>query len=385
MKTKLGEEKSKAEIVEISLGDFRDKINVLEGSLRIQRKNEVKKSSQLDDMVKTMAEKDNQLLELMNKKNELEVQVKNLSKDVALMKETKERESSQQQTANCKLQNLVYLLTAATEAIKSDMSEKSKTVNDLQKRLTAQLESKDQLIKAQKKFLKNKILALANEGSVYENELCRKNGVIESALIEHMQRVELLNNAFRKLKQRVMDNQLVHLQVRKEKFDLGNHVKCLNTMLEDGKEELKKQVNIISDVKQEVHMLGKSKDKLLLENSTLQEKINDTLTELSTCTNQLEQKTAELMVARQREIHLQEQMSTLTKDLTTTKELAENKVLEVENQLKMEVQERSNQEAALTALTDKFETKEEEFISFKNEQAKKISMLNRKLEEYQQK
>jgi len=95
LNTKLATWKSKAENAKILERDFHGKIESLESSLRTQRANETTNLSQLKAMAEAVEDKDKQLVEYRKKKTELEVQVVNLSNNIALIKETMDKESSQ--------------------------------------------------------------------------------------------------------------------------------------------------------------------------------------------------------------------------------------------------------------------------------------------------
>jgi len=350
LETKLAIWKSKAENAKLLERDFHEKIEFLESTLKIQRANEITNLSELKEMEETVKDKDKQLVEYRKKKTELEVQVSNLSNNIALIQETMEKESAQWQTANFKLKNIVYLLTTASESIKSEMEEKLGTADDLRNILTAQVEARDQYIATQKKFMKKWMITIASEATAFENELCKKNEIIASTLVDQSQRATVVCDVLRKFKQKVMASQLELEQAQMEKLDLENQLKQLSATLESTCEELKKKDDIISNGQEQLIMTVKSKDELLTKNSILQERLDKMVTKFSTYSNQLEQKCAELKGAREGEANLNKHVISLTEELSTTKQEAYKNVNVVEDILKAEVEKRTVLESAIKKL-----------------------------------
>jgi len=92
--SQLAKQKRKAGETKVIVQEFRDKVDILESNLIVQRKNETIQLSHLKELEENVFEKDQQVVEYAKNKKKLEVQLTNLYTDMELMKAKKDQESS---------------------------------------------------------------------------------------------------------------------------------------------------------------------------------------------------------------------------------------------------------------------------------------------------
>jgi len=333
----LAKKKTKAGKTKALVQQLRQKVEFLETSLRVQKENGSICLSQLLDMKENVSEKDKKLGEYIKKKAKLEVQMKNLSEKMDLMKKKNEEESSGWQAANCELKSQVYLLTAASESIWSEMDEKLETAENIREVLSAQVESRDQFITAQKKFAENWMISMAVKESTLRDRLCKKHDIIVSTLGVHMKKFIMLCNGLVKLKQKFVENKSEFVRLRKANVGLETAMKNLRATVESLNNELTEKNNVILDRGQELMEIMKFRDNLLAKKLSVEEKLEDTIGQVSEYSNQLEEMRAEL------------------KNTHET--------------LRTEVQKRSQLELENTALINKLEETNEKILNLENNNA----------------
>jgi len=333
----LAKKKTKAGKTKALVQQLRQKVEFLETSLRVQKENGSICLSQLLDMKENVSEKDKKLGEYIKKKAKLEVQMKNLSEKMDLMKKKNEEESSGWQAANCELKSQVYLLTAASESIWSEMDEKLETAENIREVLSAQVESRDQFITAQKKFAENWMISMAVKESTLRDRLCKKHDIIVSTLGVHMKKFIMLCNGLVKLKQKFVENKSEFVRLRKANVGLETAMKNLRATVESLNNELTEKNNVILDRGQELMEIMKFRDNLLAKKLSVEEKLEDTIGQVSEYSNQLEEMRAEL------------------KNTHET--------------LRTEVQKRSQLEFENTALINKLEEINKEVLNLENNNA----------------
>jgi len=214
------------------------------------------------------------------------------------------------------------------------------------------------------------MVIMAGEASVFEKEISKKNEIIASTLVDQSERATVVCDVLRKFKQKVTASQLELEQSRMKQVDLENQVKKLSAILKSSSEELKKKDIIISNGEEQLNMAQKCKDELSAKNNILQERIDKMVTKFSTYSDQLEQKCDELKDARQGEVNLNNQVTSLIEELSSTKQEATNNMHVVENNLKVELEKRSMLESAIKQLKKNYAEAKQSIEAFKIENKK---------------
>jgi len=353
--------------------EFRRKVECLESSLTVEKETGSIQLSQLKELKENIVEKDKNLLEQIKKKAKLEVQLKNLSSEMDLMKKNTEKDLLDWQAAKCELQSQVYLLTAASESIWSEMEEKLETAEKIREVLSAQVKSRDQFITAQRKVTENWMITMADEKSTLIDTLCKKNDIIDSTLEMHMKKVTGLYNDLVKLKWKFVENQNKLAQQRKVNVGLKTTSNDLNATVESLNAELSKKNNIILESLKELLRVKKSRDSILAQNSSLEDTLDIRNEQVSGYSKKIEEMNHKLQDAYQKIDESRKRIEALDGLINKTYKDAEEKVNKVQHTLKREAMERGKLEIENKKLITKLEETKKQVL---NLEKNNVAMVN---------
>jgi len=359
----LAKQKRKNGKMKSLLQEFRRKVECLESSLTVEKETGSMQLSQVKELKENIVEKDKNLLEQIKKKAKLEAQLKNLSSEMDLMKKKTVKDSLDWQAAKCELQSQVYLLTAASESIWSEMEEKLETAEKIREVLSAQVKSRDQFITAQRKVTENWMITMADEKSSLIDTLCKKNELIDSTLEMHMKKVTGLYNDLVKLKQKFGNNQNKLAKQRKVNVGLQTTSNDLNATVESLNAELSKKNNIILESLKELLRVKKSRDSIIAQNSLLEDTLDLRKEQVSGYSRKIEEMGDELQDAYQKIDESQKRVGALDGLINKTYKDAEENVNKVQHTLKIEGMERGKLEIENKKLITKLEETKKQVLN----------------------